>query len=220
MKTLLITVMAVASLCFPATAQNAKAFLGRWDFTVTPTSGAPYPQWMELLERDGKIEGRVQPRGGGWRPILGAKLESGKLAVAISAGKKGPNVNWELTASSPDQLNGVEKLGDADGPRLAGVRAPKLDRPMPKAWGEPKPIFNGRDLSGWEGSPKDWKVEDGYLTGTTCGQPPGATSSVNGARGSVMANSLTVALSPGGNLCITALVASHTLFDTTGWWMP
>ena len=61
---------------------------------------------------------------------------------------------------------------------------------------------------------------DGYLTGTTCDQPPGVTSSVNGARGSVMANSLTVALSPGGNLCITALVASHTLFDTTGWWTP
>ena len=60
----------------------------------------------------------------------------------------------------------------------------------------------------------------GYLTGTVCGQPAGVTSSVNGARGSVMANSLTVGLSPGGNLCITALVASHTLFDTTGWWLP
>jgi hypothetical protein len=35
-----------------------------------------------------------------------------------------------------------------------------------------------------------------------------------------MANSLTVGLSPGGNLCITSLVASHTLFDTTGWWVP
>jgi hypothetical protein len=34
-----------------------------------------------------------------------------------------------------------------------------------------------------------------------------------------MANSLTVGLSPGGNLCINSLVASHTLFDTTGWWM-
>ena len=59
---------------------------------------------------------------------------------------------------------------------------------------------------------------DGYLTGTICGQPAGATSSVNGARASVMANSLTVGLSPGGNLCITSLVATHTLFDTTGWW--
>jgi hypothetical protein len=60
---------------------------------------------------------------------------------------------------------------------------------------------------------------DGYLTGTVCGQPVGLTSSVNGARASVMANSLTVGLSPGGNLCINSLVASHTLFDTTGWWM-
>ena len=23
------------------------------------------------------------------------------------------------------------------------------------------PLFNGRDLSGWEGDPKLWKVEDG-----------------------------------------------------------
>ena len=60
----------------------------------------------------------------------------------------------------------------------------------------------------------------GYLTGTICGQPPGATSSVNGTRSSVMANSLTVGLSPGGDLCITSLVAAHTLFDTTGWWVP
>jgi hypothetical protein len=61
---------------------------------------------------------------------------------------------------------------------------------------------------------------DGYLTGTICGQPVGTTSSVNGARSSVMANSLTVGLSTGGNLCINSLVAAHTLFDVTGWWTP
>jgi hypothetical protein len=60
----------------------------------------------------------------------------------------------------------------------------------------------------------------GYLTGTTCGQPVGATSSVNGAGSSVMANSLTIGLSPGGNICITSSVTSHVLFDTTGWWTP
>ena len=60
---------------------------------------------------------------------------------------------------------------------------------------------------------------DGYLTGTTCGQPPGTTSSVNGAGASVMANSLTVGLSLGGNLCITSSVTAHVLFDTTGWWV-
>jgi hypothetical protein len=61
---------------------------------------------------------------------------------------------------------------------------------------------------------------DGYLTGTTCGQPAGATSSVNGAGSAVMANSLTVGLSTGGNLCINSSVAAHVLFDTTGWWLP
>jgi hypothetical protein len=59
----------------------------------------------------------------------------------------------------------------------------------------------------------------GYLTGTVCGAPPGQTSSVNASTGAVMANSLTVALSPGGTVCIGTLSSTHTLFDTTGWWV-
>lgn len=31
-------------------------------------------------------------------------------------------------------------------------------------------VFNGRDLTGWEGNPTYWKVEDGALTGTTDGK--------------------------------------------------
>jgi hypothetical protein len=40
---------------------------------------------------------------------------------------------------------------------------------------EPKPpegfqaIFNGKDLSGWEGGPEYWSVKDGCLTGVTDG---------------------------------------------------
>jgi len=60
----------------------------------------------------------------------------------------------------------------------------------------------------------------GFLTGSPCGQPAGQTSSVNAAIGAVIANSLTVGLSPGGNLCITSSAAAHALFDTTGWWLP
>ncbi len=30
-----------------------------------------------------------------------------------------------------------------------------------------KPLFNGKDLSGWEGNPKLWSVEDGCITGRT-----------------------------------------------------
>ena len=162
MKKLLLFAVATAALPFMASAQDAKVFLGRWDMTATPATGAPYPQWMELLEKNGKVEGRVQPRGGGWRPILGAKLESGKMVVALSA-----TMNWEITSAGPDQITGIEKRGTADGPKLAGVRAPKLDRPMPKSWTKPRPLFNGKDLTGWEpiGNVQNnkWIARDGEL---------------------------------------------------------
>ncbi|MEP7364544.1 MAG: DUF1080 domain-containing protein [Acidobacteriota bacterium] len=170
MHKLLLAALA-AGLSFSAAsaaAQDAKAFLGRWDMVATPATGNPFPQWMELVEKNGKIEGRVQPRGGGWRPILGAKLESGKMIVALSAASsRGPAMSWELTSTGADKLSGVEKRGDTDGNKLAGVRAPKLDRPMPKAWSKPKPIFNGKDLTGWEPignvSNNKWIARDGEL---------------------------------------------------------
>ncbi len=66
MKILFAPILTIA-LASTITAQDSKAFLGRWDMTVTPASGKPYPQWIELTENGGKIEGRVQPRGGAWR---------------------------------------------------------------------------------------------------------------------------------------------------------
>jgi hypothetical protein len=46
------------ALAVPAFAQNAsKPFLGRWDLTVT-NGTRTWPQWMEVVEKDGKIEGR------------------------------------------------------------------------------------------------------------------------------------------------------------------
>ena len=159
MKKLIILAMALPLI---ASAQDAKAFLGRWDMTATPAAGVPYPQWMELLEKNGKLEGRVQPKGGGWKPILGAKIESGRMVVALS-----PTINWEISSAGPDQITGIEKRGDADGPKLAGLRAPKLDRPMPKAWTKPRPLFNGKDLTGWEpiGNVQNnkWIARDGEL---------------------------------------------------------
>ncbi len=35
-----------------------------------------------------------------------------------------------------------------------------------------RPIFNGRDLTGWEGNPKLWSVRDGAITGETTAQNP------------------------------------------------
>ena len=37
---------------------------------------------------------------------------------------------------------------------------------------EPQPIFNGKDLNGWEGKPGWWKVEDGALTAESTPDKP------------------------------------------------
>ncbi len=167
LKTIFLTSLALA-LAFSALGQDASAFLGRWDFTVTPATGNPYPQWMEIAEKNGKLEGRVQPRGGGWVNILGANIDSGKLIVSIyAASERRPAIRWELTKAAADRITGIEKRGENDGPALVGVRAPKLDRPMPKAWTEPRPIFNGKDLTGWEPignvNNNKWIARDGEL---------------------------------------------------------
>ncbi len=37
---------------------------------------------------------------------------------------------------------------------------------------EPEPLFNGKDLSGWEGNPDLWSVADGAITGRTTKEKP------------------------------------------------
>ena len=127
-------------------------FAGRWDMTVTPQSGDPYPQWMEITQKDGKLEGRFQPRGGAWRPLVGVKVDGAQLIVTLAAPQNGPATTWELAHITANgyRLEGVEKRGEAAGARIVAVRAPELKRPMPNAWTDSVPIFNGKDLTGWE----------------------------------------------------------------------
>ena len=50
---------------------------------------------------------------------------------------------------------------------LTGVRAPLLKRKPPKAWTAAEPIFNGKDLTGWEpidpAAANHWVAKDGEL---------------------------------------------------------
>jgi hypothetical protein len=152
-------------LILPAAAQNAKPFLGRWDLTITPATGSAYPGWMELTEKEGKLTGRYQPRGGAWQPFASAAVENQHLIVTMGGGR-GPATAWDFTADGKS-LTGVQRRGDEQGPKVAAVRAPELKRPMPKAWSTPEPIFNGKDLTGWEpiGNVQNnkWVARDGEL---------------------------------------------------------
>jgi len=146
--------------------QSGNPFLGRWDLTVTSPRG-PAMQWMEILEKDGKLDGRIQPGGGAVRPIVAARIEGQHLLITVSAAGRGPEVSWDLTAQG-DKVSGVQKRGDAsDNTTIAGVQAPALNRPMPKGWSDPEPLFNGKDLTGWEpvNNPErsKWVVEGGAM---------------------------------------------------------
>ena len=99
-------------------------------------------------------------------PIVAAKVEGGHLLIAVSAAGRGPAVDWDLTLEG-GKLKGVQKQGDSSDTQIAGVRAPELKRPMPKAWTAPEPLFNGKDLTGWEPignlANNHWAAKDGEL---------------------------------------------------------
>jgi len=44
------------------------------------------------------------------------------------------------------------------------------------AHAEPKSLFNGKDLTGWEGNPDLWSVQDGVITGRTTAEKPASTN--------------------------------------------
>jgi hypothetical protein len=142
-------------------AQNSKnPFLGRWDITVTTPQGVTYPDWIEVTEPGGSPAALIQPRAGGAGPAKDVKADGNHLTLT-----RAPGVTWDVTLQG-DHFTGAEKRGDKVLGNLAGVRAPKLDRPMPKVWTDPEPLFNGKDLTGWEPdnpSINHWVAKDGEL---------------------------------------------------------
>jgi hypothetical protein len=164
MKQLFWLIGGAAALLTACLAQNAKnPFLGRWDVTVTAGKDT-YPDWIEVQEKDGKLAAHVQPRSGGAVWASDVKLDGNRLAVTMPGGN-GPATVWEIAANG-SSFSGSLKRGEEVRGQLAGVRAPKLDRPMPKAWSDPEPIFDGKDLTGWEPigtAASHWTAKDGQL---------------------------------------------------------
>ncbi len=151
--------------------KNGNPFAGRWDMSIT-MANATYPSWMEVIDKDGAPQVRVQPRGGSVHPVTGARIEGSRLIVPISPAAANPESTWELTLSG-DRLTGTQKRGDSAAGQVAGVRAPELKRSAPKAWTTPEALFNGKDLTGWEptdpAAENHWVVQDGVLLNETKG---------------------------------------------------
>jgi hypothetical protein len=167
MKTISAALLLGSVLLIPALSmKEGSPFAGRWDITVTPQNGAAYPDWMEAVDTNGTLHVRVQPRSGSVHAIDEMKADGAKMILTVAAPAKQPPTTWELEVKG-NKLTGVQKRGDTVNAQLAGVRAPELKHKEPKAWSDPEPLFNGKDLTGWEPFParavNHWVAQDGVL---------------------------------------------------------
>jgi len=156
----------VPALFAPVLCLAASPFVGRWDFTVPTQNGNNNAYWLGISEKSGALDVWFQPSGGNVIQIKNFKEESSHLSVTVAAATATrPATTWELDAAG-GKLTGAIKSGTTS-TSVTGVPAPELKRPEPKAWTTPVPLFNGKDLSGWQPignvANNHWIVQDGLL---------------------------------------------------------
>jgi HEAT repeat protein len=95
----------------------------------------------------------------------GAKEEAGVAAVAIAE---------KIVASHPAVVAEAMRLVETSNNKELAARARQLLARIPPGTAEQGfiPIFNGKDMAGWEGKPGWWMVEDGALTSESTPEKP------------------------------------------------
>jgi len=141
-------------------------YLGRWDLTLKAPD-REYPSWLELRLEGGQLKADLVSRWGNARPLPKVEISNGRLTfVSPKEEEERPDdMVFEGT------LVGNKLSGTANGPngvtwQWTGQRAPALKRTSTPKWGMPIPLFNGKDLTGWNMSGAGttaWKVQDGNL---------------------------------------------------------
>ena len=162
----LILLVAISILMPAAFTQKAgNPLVGRWDFNIS-RGNVTRAIWLGVTDKGGGLEVWYQPTGGHVYQVKDFKVEGPHLSATVSpATSSRPAEVLELDAAG-EKITGVLKRGDTS-IALAGVRAPELKRAAPAAWTAPEPLFNGKNLDGWEpiGNPANnhWVVKDGLL---------------------------------------------------------
>ncbi len=139
---------------------------GRWNLTVD-LGDRLAASWLEVrLSGIQTLTGHFVADGGSARPISEVIFKDNKVSFHIPA-------QWEVTDKELI-VEGVLKDGKLSGTMVTprgqtltwvGVPAPSLKRDKAPVWGKPIPLFNGKNLDGWQALGKDnqWVVENGIL---------------------------------------------------------
>jgi hypothetical protein len=154
------------SVAFAAPANSAAAFLGRWDLTLT-APGHEYPSWLEVSEENGQLRAQMVGRWGNVRPLPKAELINGHLTFVSPKEEEDLPTDMVFEGTLKGKTLSGTVSGPKDGPwKWTGQRALALKAKSAPSWGEPIPLFNGKDLTGWKmqgtGTTK-WIVENGDL---------------------------------------------------------
>src|ERR1700693_2760455 len=158
MKPFSLICLLVTAYAMTAAAMKADSFTGRWDLVVTPKAANAkiYPDWMEVGTKDGAPAVRIQPRSGSAFYAKEFKVDGTHLNVQWANGTP----TWDLEIQG-DKGSATEKHKDTAVSTRPGVRAPLLKHNPPKAGTAAEPIFNGKDLTGWE--PTDPAATNRYV---------------------------------------------------------
>ncbi len=145
----------------------AQSLLGRWDLTLK-TPGRDSPSWLEITQEDGHLRARMVSRWGHARPLPKFELSHGRITFVSPKEEEDRKDDMVFEG----KLSGKTLVGTTTGPdgtpwQWTGERASLLKRKGAPKWGEPKQLFNGKDLSGWRasdpGATATWKIENGTL---------------------------------------------------------
>lgn len=163
-------------------AADDSAFLGRWALTI-PGGGAG---WLEIKRENGYYDGSILWGGGSVVPVSSVFLTDDTLNVTRTREVKRRDASGKVVRThqftelitaqvAGDDLSLVQYNPREDGHGLnqasfSGKRIPPLP-PRPNLatlkFGEPMPLLNGRDLTGWRlvesGAANGWSVQDGVL---------------------------------------------------------
>jgi hypothetical protein len=173
MRRILILALLISAMARLAVAQDAKAFVGRWDLTLK-AGDKEYPSWLEIRQKDGGIAAQMTGRWGNARELPKAEVSDGKLTFVSPKEEENAKADMVFQGKlSGDTLSGSVNAPDGGTWTWTGVRAPEMKSKKEPKWGKPIELFNGKDLTGWHmtdpNSSNPWKVENGNLVSPTHG---------------------------------------------------
>ena len=152
-----------------AAQKSIQSFVGRWDLTLTNSSGS-LPSWIDVSQDHGQVKVVLVGLTDHATPLAQAEIKNGSLVFVSPAGQEGFPVDTTYTLRpAGDHLAGTVTNSEHKW-SLTAKRAPALKQHTVAQWGKPIRLFDGKDFAGWTfrdpSKAGSWKIEGGDLVST------------------------------------------------------